>query len=264
MRIISKHKDYYDNAAPWGNDDHLTFVRHLKTLGRAPINLHSSEDKKLAASLRSMIGVLNAPRAIRLDSDYPYKDNRFIIGFCGKKYIGWKIEDKCYYSLPDFFKAVDNNKSVNSSLVKGNTAKARKAKHKAYVKKARELDTTKPNLIYSKWNPRNHHYPATEQGWLRWHETAKSKLLISDDIFRLAGTPVVLFDMATGSFTLNPVLKEYDFAKVVDPYRAYQEIEMFLGNNMVSQFDPSSGRTDNEIRDSKGMDKWSFRKQSTK
>ena len=58
----------------------------------------------------------------------------------------------------------------------------------------------------------------------------------------------------------NPILKDYDFASVVGPYEAYQEISVFLGNELSSQMDPNLDRTDKDIRDSKGFDDWSFKR----
>ena len=65
--------------------------------------------------------------------------------------------------------------------------------------------------------------------------------------------------------TLNPCLKDYAFYKVMDTTQAFQEIEMFLGNALVSDTKvivPVGD--DNVIRDSKGFDKWTFRREPEK
>lgn len=47
----------------------------------------------------------------------------------------------------------------------------------------------------------------------------------------------------------------------LDPFTAMQELEMFIGNVLTSNTTPSMPvGTDDQIRDSKGFDKWSFRK----
>jgi hypothetical protein len=61
--------------------------------------------------------------------------------------------------------------------------------------------------------------------------------------------------------TLNPCLKDYAFYKIFDTIQAFQEIQMYISNVIVSDTKvvvPVG--SDNVIRDSKGFDKWTFRK----
>ena len=96
-------------------------------------------------------------------------------------------------------------------------------------------------------------------GWEKWLKDYAEKMVLPDKVFREANSPIVVNNYHAGKLIINPCLKDYDFAQMVDPYTAFQEIDMFLGNNMVDQVDPRVNRTNEEIRDSKGMDKWSFR-----
>lgn len=76
---------------------------------------------------------------------------------------------------------------------------------------------------------------------------------------------VPVFHIRGDILTLNPCLKDYAFYKVMDTTQAFQEIEMFLGNVLVSDTKvivPVGD--DNVIRDSKGFDKWTFRKEPEK
>jgi hypothetical protein len=52
--------------------------------------------------------------------------------------------------------------------------------------------------------------------------------------------PILHFKKDHNGFylTTNPKLKEYNFEKVFDPFSAFQEIEMFLGNSLAKQIDP--------------------------
>lgn len=60
---------------------------------------------------------------------------------------------------------------------------------------------------------------------------------------------------------LNPRLADYNFYRVVDTYSAYQEIEMFLNNQIVRRDDPYIEPVPDTIKaESHGFDKWSFRK----
>lgn len=57
----------------------------------------------------------------------------------------------------------------------------------------------------------------------------------------------------------NARLKDYGFQRIVDPYQAFQQIEIFLSNQAVPQI-PMPKMSDNQKRDSHGFDNWSFKK----
>jgi hypothetical protein len=68
-------------------------------------------------------------------------------------------------------------------------------------------------------------------------------------------------DIYAYGITKYPILKEYDFAKVVDPYTMYQEIDMWFGRNASINEISSTTGTDEELAEAKGFDrKYSFRK----
>jgi hypothetical protein len=57
----------------------------------------------------------------------------------------------------------------------------------------------------------------------------------------------------------NPCLRNFGFEKVKDPYTAYQEISMFIGNELAKQVDPQP-LSDKDRLIAHGMDPvWSFR-----
>lgn len=58
----------------------------------------------------------------------------------------------------------------------------------------------------------------------------------------------------------NPILTGTGFASLVNPYTAYQELEMFIGGVLRSnEVDTSIGRTDIQIRDAHGHGDSSFK-----
>jgi hypothetical protein len=94
------------------------------------------------------------------------------------------------------------------------------------------------------------------------------------NMFREINAPVFIYDndaviklgdygrkLNSGIFIVNPILKDYEFYKVVDTFQAFQEISMFIGGVL--------GRGEKEIvvvEDKykiaqHGFDKWSFRKE---
>lgn len=62
----------------------------------------------------------------------------------------------------------------------------------------------------------------------------------------------------------NPILKDFDFGKLIDPYTASQEIEMYLGRLATNNTPPMPVGSDKVIAESKGFDKYSFRKLPSK
>lgn len=58
----------------------------------------------------------------------------------------------------------------------------------------------------------------------------------------------------------NPILKEFDFQKIVNSYEAIQEIEMYIGRLAENNVPKIPVGSDKVIAESKGFDKWSFRK----
>lgn len=64
------------------------------------------------------------------------------------------------------------------------------------------------------------------------------------------------------TLTLNPCLKDLGFFKIKSSVEAFQEIEMYLSNILLENKEVKVPvGSDNDIRDSKGFDKFSFRKE---
>ena len=64
-------------------------------------------------------------------------------------------------------------------------------------------------------------------------------------------------------FFVNQNLNEYQFYKVFDAFRAFQEIQMFIGNVLTGE--KKIIDIDDKYKITQhGFDKWSFRKESTK
>jgi len=85
------------------------------------------------------------------------------------------------------------------------------------------------------------------------------------DIHLELESPLIVISSYNAAFsgqtlTINPNLKRMGFT-VLNPYQVYQDIEMLLGNQMVSQVDSSIPRTDKQKIQAHGMDPvYGFRK----
>jgi hypothetical protein len=81
---------------------------------------------------------------------------------------------------------------------------------------------------------------------------------VGDDAFRALDAPVLL--MTDRRIVVNPRLNEWEFASQVDPYTAWQELSMYLGNNLVKNTNEPRPITDELKAEAHGFDRQSFRK----
>jgi len=83
------------------------------------------------------------------------------------------------------------------------------------------------------------------------------------DFHHKVDSPIVVFDFffRNHKITVNPVLKDYEFYKVLDPYTTFQELSMFVSGVMGGRA-PKMEKVSDEVRLEKhGFDKrTSFRK----
>ncbi len=235
MLIINHNKkDYYDGVTQtMGIDKTIVYDRILQEI----------EDKNLIPKEFVSKG-WNDKNPIVQISDFSmlkgskyHNHSTFIVGFCGKLYIGWKL----------FYKErrrLDNN--VETFF------------HTLY-----DFDYVKEHVSTTKWHEdliqnvkRVNQYDAIE-------------------IFRKYNTPIFLYDknpqnndntsyhyVRKPKFYINPILNDYEFYKVVDSFSAFQEIQMFLSGVLGKGEDENKNIiVDDKIKiQQHGFDKFSFRK----
>ncbi|MCK5018685.1 MAG: hypothetical protein KAS32_16610, partial [Candidatus Peribacteraceae bacterium] len=64
--------------------------------------------------------------------------------------------------------------------------------------------------------------------------------------------------------TINPLLLSIGAQTVLNPWNTYMELDRYIGNDMVDSPLDSFEMSDELKRDSKGMDKWSFKQRGPK
>lgn len=91
----------------------------------------------------------------------------------------------------------------------------------------------------------------------KFFETIRA--LKNDQLFIDNYSPIVIVELGAKA-TWNGFLKPYQFMRIIDPYQAFQKIEMFLGN-MAAPEKPIPKQSDIEKVKSHGFDpKMGFRK----
>jgi hypothetical protein len=189
--------------------------------------------------------------------------HRLVVAFCGKLYPGYKtLEGEVFYSTErmerSFNKIIELNEPEHpkyrtyTSSMSNSTWKSRVS----FLNKKTDLSRHRyfggPSLAHNSWA----------------NFVENTNLSINSDAFRALKAPVFVLYIDHRSqhaeIVVNPQLKDFNFATQLDPYTAFQELSMYLGNDLVDQMDPNIERTDDLIRDQKGFDKWSFRKPGKK
>lgn len=231
MRIISKFKDYYDGGAVYGVDTERNFVRETKEIS-LPRSKGSSND------IEHIGGFLE------------------IIGFCGEIYVlingsskgfgdDWYRHPKEYILYDDeileYVFIDDRGYGPNFYRFDWESAKKHTLNTEEKKKRLRMFGISLPE---------------------KYDILKKSTQLKS--LFLEYKTPIFHIKKYGNEYnlTLNPRLKDYAFYKIKNTIQAFQEIEMFSSNILVSDTNvdvPVGG--DIVVRDSKGFDKWSFRKE---
>ena len=242
MYIISyKKKDYYDGVAgTTGIDKSIVYDRQIieieeKDLPNEFKRYNSGSNPKRSIFLKLEEAIIKPELRVLYAHASP-----FIIGFCGKLYVGWKL-----YS-------------------EGTSRQA----HSFNM----ELITT---ITYDNENIKKLVQP---HSWGGSFEDNLNYVLTYDPIemFRALNTPVFIYDSDYDrkdidkywrnhpKFFINPLLKEYQFYKVFNAAQAFQEISMFLGGVLGNREKEIVNVADKYKITQHGFDKWSFRKEPQK
>ncbi len=236
MYIISKHKDYYDGVAgTTGIDKTIVYDRKIIEVDEKNypkiFQKYNPITNEVASPFRKLSNV-SVKKELRVVYEHIAP---FIIGFCGKIYVGWKLHSV------DKSKTYNGNKLITVITYDNDNVKK-------LVDHTYGSSNINDNLNY---------------------------ILTYDpiDIFRKHNIPVFVYDSDykryyvtkhyhnNPIFLINPLLKEYRFFRVFNAFQAFQEIEMFLSGVL--------GNKEKEIVDvldkykiaQHGFDKWSFRKE---
>lgn len=264
MRIISKYQDYYDGMLKYGQDKSIVYVRNPKTLYFQQFT--ELREKKLKIIEKPFDKDGEFKKYIFPVFDNFYKNLRnydgiylteLLVGFCGKIYFCIKLDHKdkinYYYSLEEFEKAFE------------------KASEKAFE---RYSIPDKKRRLYGFFHRK------VLEGFIQRFEKNKTSL---ESIFYEYECPIFIIKWDTfnqnyykseGELILNPILKDIEFYKVLDMYKAYQELLMFISGplNMTAKKGKSKYQgqmiepiiSDKDKAALKGFDKFSFRKEKTK
>ena len=175
-------------------------------------------------------------------------DTQILVGFCGRMYPLYEISDQ-FFDDPMAFKEAVDLEQVNPIASYGRNPEV-------VIKELKKRLEDNEKRRASMWGG----LPFNAWGWNQWEAEFGDRAL-GDDLFVKYDAPILMLSIFHGqiTFSVNPSLGKLGFSKRVNAREAYQELSMYLANNMVEQFDPTHGRTSDEIRDAHGFDGGSFR-----
>jgi len=228
MKIISKFHDYYDSVMAHDRDPYPLYMRtHAKYEDKDRL-------KVVAAIQRKAPTVPNLTRLYR-----PDVGRAGFVAFCGKLYPFWQVGGTACYSIKQFIKATELAITTQPQFAD------------AYKELRKRLHEPGTKLL----DYHGHYGELNCNTYDQWATTLDRT--VPDEIFLAEKAPVLALE---GRMVyINPCLKTFNFQTVVDPYTAYQELSMFLGNNMAQQLDPIPKTTDKLKAHAHGFDDWSFR-----
>jgi hypothetical protein len=238
MYIISKYRDYYDGAVGMGIDKTIVYDRHFKSM---PIPTHIKEklrEKEYWYSWFTHQHHSQIPKG-------KYNTYLIVIGFCGKLYPAIKTQKHIYRNY--------SYDSVYDIMYDVDEIKAFMDKHQRKTKYFRDSKT-------------DAQYFEEYLDKIKGVDVLEIHREFNSPIFAWGYPPVEIpshgFERDYGEdFYINPILKDYSFAKIFDPYTAFQEIQMFISGVMpVGDNVEPLPSTEKQKVAQHGMDKWSFRK----
>ena len=258
MLIISKFHDYYDAVLKEGIDKTLVYKRDTSEhLFNA--NPYRLEDVKVSPEVKELISDVKhgIPHVSKRDwRDDSFEAHPFIIGFCGKIYVGYLLQTEVWnYMRTDYIKEIvwDTDGII-----------AFMGKHKLETSLDRFSDMKKPSKTFRRFTSYGN------KQYKKFHMSEMDEVFnmfqdnkVLQDWFVQYHTPVFKLVPARYDYDvnliLNPVLKDCDFIRVVDPYTAFQEISMFLGG-VLGVGTPEIVEVSDKTKAYKhGMDSTSFR-----
>lgn len=235
MRIISPFHDYYDVVQSQGQDHTLIYQRRERTITPKTYPF---------------------PVFHRWWRHYPGDMSLYqkVIGFCGKIYPAFWLSKgevkKTAFNIGDVDKFVHDN--FNEKQIEGYMQKRHK-RWKSGTNKNWPFEQARFKFIefFDKLDKEKDKYREL-------FEQERCPIFVAES----RETDRITWK-AVGTITFNPRLKDYDFQRAFDPYQAFQEISMFMGN-LAEPRKPIPPISDEIMAEIKGFDKWSFRKPPSK
>lgn len=234
MLIVSKFHDYYDTALAHGIDKTCVYNRAVE-------QITATKDDSQALEGKGWCG-LNAKKEWGREVEFLFQA---VVGFAGHLY------PLIFHTLSKVVPDLDNDSTFMYD------AEACKAFLDDKFPETREYDNNKKYRWH--WG-----FDLSDESLEEFFQPEKHKRF--QRFFLEHKVPIFVVRKTWTGMVIetNPMLKEYKFQKVKDPYTAMQEVHMYL-SGVIGMADRDMAEVGNDDRiKQRGFDKWSFRKEPTK
>lgn len=234
MRIISKHRDYYDTIQAYGVDTTSTYIRKIEKL-----DSKSNETKLIYRLLFPEEHYLRRNISLHInDENFDIYDFK-VIFFCGK-----------LYPLFIFKKTIkENTRYFNCYSIEDVDITIKKYGNKR-IKSVWLNKKKKYTYHFNRYVTK----PVIEK---RFNLILPTNTLL--DLHHTFEVPYFIYSELNNTLEFNPILKKYSFYKIHDTFTAYQEIDMFLSGILGGQSPKTIELSDSMRKAKHGFDKWSFK-----
>lgn len=238
MYIIAKKKDYYDGVVgTMGVDKTIVYNRET-------IDVENTNMPKPFKGKEGYWGIRYRETPFHELTYHSLKREcrgvcdehaHFIIGFCGKLYIGWKL-----YRVID-----ETDDRISTRFTYDNE----------YMKTILEQKSWHGNLADSL------EYVKTFDALQIFRDLNVPVFVYDGDYGRKSFSKKRgAYNAHNPKFFINPLLKDYEFFKVFDSFQAFQEVSMFMGGVLGAGEKEITVVADKYKIAQHGFDKFSFRK----
>ena len=268
MKIISKFQDYYDSVMGYGFDPNCIYKR-MKTLYD-----HKSDEFAKLNSVKVIQDYFD-DHTIDITRGY-YNDfdrqgdgvkltSQKLIIFCGKLYP--LLISNVDMTNPGSYQSWNNKHYY--TCYSAEHVDALVSKYGDKKKKQKYFNPkppTKRERRYSWRVTKRLNQPKVAQFFDAYPAERNEELV---NLHFEVGSPIILINGLSehcdnGNVVLNPILKDYQFFKIVDSFTAFQDLSMFVSGVMGGQCPPMVEIEDKYRIAMHGYDEQSFRKRPTK
>lgn len=250
MKIIGGH-DYYDSALGYGRDEDIVFVRDHKIISTEASPLWSHYPHNISCKIK--------------DSHWGYSDRNEVVD---KKHGRIRLTSVCVYvagvryggvaAITDGDRVVETfwKQETLEEWLSGYNCRIFKPKKETY-KWQNDRDDREEFPDIESWFTSS---PAIDKQ-LTW--LIENRVVTAICARKVSGYYYTKIpqDWHINCADKDWALKDWGFAKAVDPYTLFQELSMFVGGVLPRNPHPMVEITDPDIKAAKhGFDKWSFRK----
>lgn len=264
MRIISKFHDYYDPVMQYGMDKECVYERNYQEIilenewffsRRGPVEMTKErrEIEEFGKNFQKNISttIVDSRFYERKPTQFLGTESYGFILFCGE--IHQFVQIALRENMNEF-----RHYTFSEEDIKKKVSQHDQDVIESYINEE-SCEFNKSGLFRYRSK-----YPKLYNSFFQQPTTKQYNELI--DFHIKYQSPIILLEYMHNKIKLliNPDLSKYEFYKVFDSFSAFQKIYSFISGVLGNKEKETSDIGDNDLKEMKGFDDWSFKKEPTK